>query len=72
MLYIFNGTTTPGGSGTLIIEISRSHSQQKETFISSAGFEPTVLESERPQTHALDLAVAGIVFWLLYRREVPS
>jgi hypothetical protein len=32
MLYIFNGTTTPGGSGTLIIEISRSHSCRHSTL----------------------------------------
>jgi hypothetical protein len=29
--------------------------------MSPAGFEPTIPASERPQTHALDRAVTGIV-----------
>jgi hypothetical protein len=31
-----------------------------ETSILPAGFEPTIPASERPQTHALDLAATGI------------
>jgi len=34
--------------------------QKRPTSMSSAGFEPTISASERPQTHTWDRAVAGI------------
>jgi hypothetical protein len=63
------------GQGLLMIEASRSHSDtphsvgllwtrdqpDAEKFIrqQTAGFEPTIPVSERPQTHALDPAATG-------------
>ena len=32
----------------------------KQTSMHPVGFEPTIQESERPQTHALDRAASGI------------
>ena len=59
------------GPWSPLIEASRSHSlgdlylttrntHKTQTSMPSAGFEPTVPASERPQTHALDRATTGI------------
>jgi len=33
---------------------------KRQTFLLPAGFEPTIIASERPQTHSLDRAATGI------------
>jgi len=42
----------------------------------SAGFEPKILASERPQTHALDCAITGIGSYILasfkFGRPAPT
>jgi hypothetical protein len=40
---------------------------KRQTPMSSAGFEPTITTSERPQTHALDHAVVQIGLILSFR-----
>jgi hypothetical protein len=42
----------------LYLTTHKSHNRQ--TSMPAAGFEPTILASERPQTHALDRAATGI------------
>jgi hypothetical protein len=37
------------------------HNNKRQTSMPPDGFEPTILVSERPQTHALDRAATGIV-----------
>jgi len=39
--------------------LTTHYTQNREISVLSAGFEPTILASERPQTHALDRAVTG-------------
>jgi hypothetical protein len=40
--------------------LTTHNTQNRQTSITPAGFEPAIPASERPQTHALDLAVTGI------------
>jgi hypothetical protein len=42
-----------------------TYKHKRQTSIPSAGFEPAILATKRPQTYALDLAVTGIsnYFW---------
>ena len=48
--------------------------EEEQTFMYSAGFEPAIPASERPQTNALDRAATGIVTCLLvkYKRDKKS
>ena len=63
--FIFRHTTL---GRTLLVEglarrrdlyLAAHYTHNRETSRFSAGFEPTILASERPQTHALDRAVTG-------------
>jgi len=47
----------------LFLTTHNAHKRQKTSML-PAGFEPTTPASKRPQTHALNCAVAGIVFYV--------
>jgi hypothetical protein len=40
--------------------LTTHNTHKRQTSLTLAGFEPTILVSERPQTHALDRAATGI------------
>jgi hypothetical protein len=42
----------------------------RQTSMPSAGFEPAIPASERPQTHALDRGATGIGWYTLYSRNI--
>ena len=48
----------PARRRELYLTAHKTHKRQ--TSMPPAGFEPTIPASERPQTHALDLAATGI------------
>jgi hypothetical protein len=45
--------------------LTTHNTHNRQTSIPSVGFEPTILVSERPQTHALDLAATGMGQYIL-------
>jgi hypothetical protein len=54
---------TPLGEGPARrrdLYLTTHNTHKRQTSMPSAGFEPTVPVSERPQTHALDRAATGI------------
>jgi hypothetical protein len=42
--------------------LATHNTYKRQTSMLSAGFEPTILVSERPQTHDLDRAATGIFY----------
>jgi hypothetical protein len=42
--------------------LTTHNTHKRQTFMTSAGFEPTITANERPQTHASDRAATGICY----------
>ena len=48
-------------AGRRDLYLTTRNTYKRQTFLLPAGFEPTIIASERPQTYSLDRAVTGIV-----------
>ena len=61
---------TPHSSGLLWTsdqpDLTTHNTHKRQTSIPMAGFEPTISESERPQTHALDCAATRTGSYIMF------
>ena len=51
--------------------LTAHNSHKRQTSMTTAGLEPEIPASERPQTHALDRAAPGIGLLLIYLFQTP-
>ena len=59
--FFYGSTALYGPKPPHFVEVSRSHTfETHHTSMPPMGFEPTILVSERPKTHALDRMATGI------------
>jgi hypothetical protein len=54
------------------LHLTTHNTHKRQTSMPSAGFKPTILTSERPQTHALDRAATGIGTLFLYAVKISA
>jgi len=66
------GRTPPdeGSARRRDLYLTTHNTHKRQTSMASAGFEPTIPASERPQTHVLDRAGTGIDKPYLYRAKI--